>query len=64
MLLASEDRIVNNKLTRLYVERIASQDKTVLEYAGAHHTLEFEPDPGLYARDVAGWLSDRLVRRP
>jgi acylglycerol lipase len=62
LLLASEDRIVDNARTRVYVDRLASRDRTVVEYPGAHHTLEFEPDPGRYARDVAAWLSDRLAR--
>lgn len=61
LLLASEDRIVDNARTRRYVERFASADRTTLEYAGAHHTLEFEPDPGLYARDMANWLATRLI---
>ena len=57
LMLASEDRIVDNAKTRAYFDRLASKDRTVIEYAGAHHTLEFEPDPGLYARDLAVWLS-------
>ena len=62
LMLASEDRIVNNAKTREYIDRFASQDRTVIEYPGAHHTLEFEPDPGLYARELAGWLGERLGR--
>ena len=59
LMLASEDRIVNNRETRCYVERLASQDRTIIEYPGAHHTLEFEPDPGLHAADLAAWLRRR-----
>lgn len=60
LMLASEDRIVNNDKTRAYVDRLASRDKTVIEYPGAHHTLEFEPDPDRYARDMASWLHTQL----
>ncbi len=61
LMLASEDRIVDNARTRRYFERLASRDRTTVEYAGAHHTLEFESDPGLYARDLATWLATRLI---
>jgi len=61
LMLATEDRIVNNPKTRAYVDRLASEDKTVIEYPGAHHTLEFEPDPGLYARDLMVWLAAKLA---
>ena len=55
LMLASEDRIVNNIKTRAYFDRLASRDKTVIEYRGAHHTLEFEPDPSLYSKDLSAW---------
>lgn len=60
LMLASEDRIVDNERTRRYLDRLASRDRRVIEYPGAHHTLEFEPDPGLHARDLADWLGPRL----
>ena len=63
LMLASEDRIVDNARTRVYLERLASRDRTSVEYPGAHHTLEFEPDPALYARDLASWLTGRLSRK-
>ena len=60
LMLASEDRIVDNARTRLYFARLASPDKTVIEYPGAHHTLEFEPDPSRHALDLAEWLGRSL----
>jgi alpha-beta hydrolase superfamily lysophospholipase len=60
LMLASEDRIVDNDRTRAYVGRLASDQKTTIEYAGAHHTLEFEDDPALYAQDLANWLDTQL----
>jgi alpha-beta hydrolase superfamily lysophospholipase len=59
LLLAEHDRIIDNARTRRLMERLASADKMVLEYAGAHHTLEFEPDPEVFLRDLRRWLEQR-----
>jgi alpha-beta hydrolase superfamily lysophospholipase len=56
LLLAEQDRIIHNTKTRAFVERFATPDKQVLEYPGAHHTLEFEIDPERYIGDVLHWL--------
>ena len=56
LLLAERDRIIDNERTRLYVERFASTDKQTIEYAGADHTLEFEPNPDTFIGDVRRWL--------
>jgi alpha-beta hydrolase superfamily lysophospholipase len=60
-LLAEHDRIINNAKTREYIERFATADKTVREFPGAHHTLEFEPDPTIFLAEVLSWL-DRHQR--
>lgn len=59
LMLAGHDRIVDNDRTRAYFDRLASLDRSVIEYPEGHHTLEFEPDPGQYARDLAVWLDAR-----
>ncbi|HJT76428.1 MAG TPA: alpha/beta fold hydrolase [Gemmataceae bacterium] len=59
LLLAEHDRIIDNAPTRRFVERFATADRTVIEYPGAHHTLEFEPDPDLHLRDLVRWLEAR-----
>jgi alpha-beta hydrolase superfamily lysophospholipase len=56
LLLAEKDRIIDNGRTQMFVSRFASRDQTVIEYAGAHHTLEFEPDLERYLGDVRHWL--------
>jgi alpha-beta hydrolase superfamily lysophospholipase len=56
LLLAGQDRIIDNARTRGWFERLASADREVIEYPQAHHTLEFEPDPTGYFADLAGWL--------
>ncbi|MBI3822255.1 MAG: alpha/beta fold hydrolase [Planctomycetes bacterium] len=60
LLLASEDRIIRNDKTREYVGRFATPNKEIIEYAGAHHTLEFEPDPEKWIGDVRAWLDKHI----
>lgn len=56
LMLAAEDRIIDNDRTRIYVKQFATADQTVIEYPGAHHTLEFEPDPKPVFDDLARWI--------
>jgi alpha-beta hydrolase superfamily lysophospholipase len=63
LMLAGRDRIVDNARTCRVVARLASADKTVVEYPDAHHTLEFEPDPARYARDLIAWLDQKFANR-
>jgi acylglycerol lipase len=56
LMLSGQDRIVDNARTLADFERLASREKRVIEYPEAHHTLEFEPDPSRYARDLTAWL--------
>jgi alpha-beta hydrolase superfamily lysophospholipase len=56
LLLAGQDRIIDNERTRRFVERFAATDKEVIEYPEAHHTLEFEPDPERFLGDLQRWL--------
>ena len=63
MLLAEHDRIIHNRKTREFVERFATPDKEIIEYAGAHHTLEFEPEPERFIADVLRWLEKNCQSR-
>jgi acylglycerol lipase len=63
LMLAGRDRIVDNARTLAYYRTLASPDRRVIEYPEAHHTLEFEPDPSRYARDLIDWLDEVLGRR-
>src|SRR5262245_11213199 len=56
VLLAEHDRIIDNAATRRYVENLPSQDKQIIEYPGAHHTLEFEPAPERFLNDLQLWF--------
>ena len=60
LLLAEHDRIIDNARTRAFVERFPAADKEIHEYAGAHHTLEFEADPEPFLRDLLHWLERQL----
>jgi alpha-beta hydrolase superfamily lysophospholipase len=60
LIIAGHDRIVNNAQTLAYFERLASKDRQVIEYHDGHHTLEFDPDPDRYARDLIAWFRGHL----
>jgi pimeloyl-ACP methyl ester carboxylesterase len=55
LLLAGQDRIIDNAKTRAYVSRFRGQTD-VIEYLSAHHTLEFEPDGPPFLDDLTHWL--------
>jgi len=59
LMLAGQDRIIDNARTRKYVDQFATREKTVIEYPGAHHTLEFEDDPKPVFNDLARWILTR-----
>lgn len=56
LLLAEHDDIVDNaRLVQWFSRAAGPQGKTIV-YPGAHHTLEFEPDPEPYRKDLADWI--------
>jgi alpha-beta hydrolase superfamily lysophospholipase len=63
LLLAGNDRIIDNARTRRFVDRLGATDCQVIEYPGAGHTLEFEPDPVPFRADLAAWLAHQADRR-
>jgi alpha-beta hydrolase superfamily lysophospholipase len=62
LMLAERDRIIHNDRTRTFVHTFTSKDREVIEYVGAHHTLEFEVDPEPFFRDLGDWLERHLLR--
>ncbi len=56
LMLAGQDRIIDNASTLDYFRKLGSTDRQVIEYPKGHHTLEFEPDPSRYALDLVAWL--------
>ncbi len=59
VMLAGQDRIIDNAATMAYAGSSASGDLTVRLYGEAHHTLEFEPDPRPIFADLACWCVAR-----
>ena len=59
--LAEHDRIIDNARTRSFVKRFRGETQ-IIEYAGAHHTLEFEENPEVFLTDLRKWLEGQLVR--
>lgn len=57
LVLAGQDRIVDNVKTREMFARIAASDKKCTCYEQAAHTFEFEPDPRPYFRDLTNWVT-------
>jgi acylglycerol lipase len=60
LMLAGQDRIVDNARTLDYFRQLASADRQVIEYPEGHHTLEFDPDPTAYACDLIGWIETHV----
>jgi alpha-beta hydrolase superfamily lysophospholipase len=56
MLLAEHDRIIDNARTRRFADHFPAGDREIIEYRGAHHTLEFEPEPDRWIDDLERWL--------
>jgi len=55
LMLAGQDRIVDNQRIRRLAARFAGPC-TILEYPDAQHTLEFEPRPEVFVDDLLRWL--------
>ncbi len=55
LFLAGQDRIVDNEATVRYLQPVltARGQPSYTIYPAAHHTLDFEPDPQSYFRDLA-----------
>ena len=60
LLLAERDRIISNSGTRSFVESFATNDRTVVEYPDAEHTLEFEDNGHPFVRDMESWLGAKV----
>ena len=56
LLIAGQDKIIDNEKTIAFVKRFASGSLTVKEYPEAHHTFEFEPEPQKHIEEIEEWL--------
>ncbi|HEX2155968.1 MAG TPA: alpha/beta fold hydrolase [Actinomycetes bacterium] len=60
VLQGEDDKMMDVAKTRRWFSRLSVEDRTYVAYAGAGHTLDFEPDRARYLADMLAWLSDRL----
>jgi alpha-beta hydrolase superfamily lysophospholipase len=58
VLLAGEDKIIDNARTRAFVETFPAPRKQVIDYPAAAHTLEFEPPGHPFVADILAWMGD------
>jgi acylglycerol lipase len=63
LMLAGQDRIVDNARTEDYFKQLASDRCQTIDYPEGHHTLEFDPDPSRYALDLIAWLDKTFEPR-
>jgi alpha-beta hydrolase superfamily lysophospholipase len=56
LVLAGRDRIIDNARVRRYFKRLGAAERRLVEYAEATHTLEFEPDPAEFLRELRDWV--------
>lgn len=54
--LAEHDAIIDNHATRTFIRRLYWPRRQITEYAGAWHTLEFEPASCSYVSDLVGTI--------
>jgi alpha-beta hydrolase superfamily lysophospholipase len=56
LMLAERDRIIDNAKTRRFEAKFRGP-KQVIEYPGAHHTLEFEPEGHPFVGNLLEWMA-------
>jgi len=62
LLIAGQDKIIDNEKTIAFVKRFASGSLTVKEYPEAHHTFEFEPEPQKHIEEIEEWLQTQFKK--
>ena len=58
MMLAGDERIVDNERTRDWVRQVNWPHRVISTYAQSRHTLEMDPDRERYLEELVGWLVD------
>jgi alpha-beta hydrolase superfamily lysophospholipase len=57
LMLAGRDRIIDNDAMKRFFATVASQDKTLVEFPQATHTLEFDPCFEEFVQKLLAWLN-------
>lgn len=60
LFLGERDRIISNVETRKFVGRFDTAT-SIIDYPGAHHTLEFEPETHPWIDDMIEWIQRRVT---
>jgi len=60
LMLGKQDRIINNVETRKFIGRFNTA-ASIIDYPGAHHTLEFESESHPWIDDLIGWIERRVL---
>ncbi len=63
LMLAGQERIVDNNRTQTFWNRVGSFHKALIEYPDAAHTLEFEKDPSKYFQDLDSCIKKLITYR-
>lgn len=61
LMLAGDDRIIDNAATRRLFVTCAAPQRDIIDYTGAHHTLEFEEPSHPFVGDLVEWLKKHLA---
>jgi acylglycerol lipase len=61
LLQGKDDKMMDVAKTRRWFASLGVKDKTYQAYAGAGHTLDFEPDRTRYVADMLEWLAVRAA---
>jgi alpha-beta hydrolase superfamily lysophospholipase len=64
LMLAGQDRIIDNEATKQLFERFGSTTRTLIEYEQAAHTLEFEPNREEIFTALVDWLETQCGAKP
>ncbi|MCY2940808.1 MAG: alpha/beta fold hydrolase [Planctomycetota bacterium] len=62
LLIAGQDKIIDNEKTIAFVKRFSSGSLTIIEYPKAHHTFEFEPEPQKHIEEIEEWLQAQFKK--
>ena len=58
--IGSEDKIVNNEVTKSFYENLGTEDKQMFEYEGAFHELQYEDCKKEMLKNTLDWLDTKL----
>jgi alpha-beta hydrolase superfamily lysophospholipase len=58
LMLAADERIIDNEKTRAFVRELHWPTTVITTYKNSRHTLEFDPDRLAFLDDLIAWHDD------